>query len=215
MKRNGELLAALLLMCVLFTPAALAQGILKHPVNTPAQMERVNAIAAAMRANLPARAQVTQEKHMAVLAEPLISKGVFSLSKSGDIVWQIDEPFSVRYAVQGDEIIREVAGESETITASSEPSVYGFFRMFGQIFALDADALKQYFSIYLAPAATTGVWDMALVPSKAPLDEVVATLLISGRDGFLQKVTITEPGEDYSVLSFHYPSESSAESEAP
>ncbi|WP_020208030.1 outer membrane lipoprotein carrier protein LolA [Gilvimarinus chinensis] len=208
---------ALLLLCssTLTVSTAIAQGILDYPVNTPEQIERLDTIAGAMRANLPVRAQIRQEKHMAVLAQPLISSGAFSLAVNGDIEWQIREPFAVRYSVQGGEITREVDGEVETITATHEPSVYGFFRMFEQLFKFDAETLKHYFLIYLAPASDRHAWDMALVPSKAPLSDVVATLIVSGDGGRVEKVTITEPGEDYTVLSFRYDNTVSTEAVAP
>ncbi|UTF59731.1 outer membrane lipoprotein carrier protein LolA [Gilvimarinus sp. DA14] len=202
--KSASVCRLLLLVVALTVPLSQAQGILEHPVKTTAQVERLDTIAETMRRELPVQAKLVQEKHLSVLAEPLVSEGEFSLAQNGDIVWQINQPFAVRYQVRGDDITRTVDGEVETITPGNEPSVYGFFRMFEQLFALNAKSLQEYFTVYLAPAKSQEVFDLALVPKGAPLDEVVATLLLSGRGGRIDSVTITEPGADYSVLNFRY-----------
>ncbi|MCP8900127.1 outer membrane lipoprotein carrier protein LolA [Gilvimarinus xylanilyticus] len=187
-----------------FSLGCAAQGVLDYPVNSDAQRDRLESIAQAVRDSLPLGGDVRQEKHLSVLAEPIIGKGSFALSAEGTIDWQLHEPFAVRYKVNGEKIVRLVDGEQEVITPSAEPSVYGFFRMFEQLFALKPEQLYSVFTLYLAPAANNE-WHMALVPQKAPLADVVDRLLVTGSGGLITQVTIAESDDDYTLLEFSYP----------
>ncbi|MDO3383466.1 outer membrane lipoprotein carrier protein LolA [Gilvimarinus algae] len=196
-------LSALWLLALACT--SLAQGVLEHPVQSDAQRERLKVIAAKLKESLPVQAQMEQRKHLSVLHEPMVSTGEFSLSAAGNMRWHIAEPFAVTYRVEGERIEREIEGERELITASSEPSVYGFFQVFSRLFELDLASLERHFTVYLAPEAESGRWDIALQPTGAPLNRLVALVLVAGQAGHIDKVTVTEPGDDYTELLFSYP----------
>ncbi len=194
----------LFLSGLLLSVGCAAQGVLDYPVNNDAQRQRLESISSAVRDSLPVKGKVRQEKHMSILAEPIMGQGAFALSAEGAIDWQLHEPFAVRYKVDGDKIVRLVDGEQEVITPSAEPSVYGFFRMFERLFALKPEQLYTVFTVYLAPTENDE-WHMALVPQKAPLADVVDRLLVAGSGGLITQVTIAESDDDYTLLEFSYP----------
>lgn len=192
-------------LCAL-TAISSAQGVFDYPVvagSTEAQA--LEGIAAELRKNLPLAGAIEQQKHLAILREPMISSGSFDLAVAGDLQWRINEPFAVAYAMTADELTRTMDGTTETITASAEPALYGFFQLFSRLFELSLQDLNNYFSVYLLPADDAGEgWVIGLTPEDSRLKKVLAHIVVQGKNGAIDQVMLAEPGDDYTVLNFTY-----------
>jgi hypothetical protein len=205
--RKSVVLAKVLGFCLcVWSCVGVAQGVFDHPVQAgSAEAESLEVIADELRQNLPVSGAIKQQKHLAILREPMVSKGAFTLAADGDLQWRITEPFAVAYSMAAGELTREMDGKSETITASAEPALYGFFQLFGRLFDLSLQDLNSYFSVYLLTAAEAGEhWVIGLTPQDSRLQKVLSHIVVQGEDGMIDQVTLTEPGEDYTVLYFSY-----------
>ena len=167
-------------------------------------------IADQLRNNLPVTGDIEQQKHLAILREPMISKGSFELAANGDLQWRITEPFAVTYSMETDELRRTMDGESEVIAASTEPALYGFFQLFSRLFELSLQDLNNYFSVYLLAGADEQ-WLIGLMPQGSRLNKVLAHIVVQGKNGVIDQVTLTEPEKDHTVLHFSYGSVGKAE----
>ena len=183
---------------------SVAQGVFDYPIKAgSAEAQTLEFIAAELRQNLPLNAAVEQQKYLTVLREPMISTGALNLTADGDLHWRIVEPFAVSYSMTAGELTRTMDGSTEVISASAEPALYGFFQLFSRLFELSLQELNNYFAVYLLPQADTGErWVIGLTPEDARLKKVLAHIIVQGKDGAIAQVTLTEPGDDYTVLTF-------------
>lgn len=206
--RKAVVLKSLLMgvMLSLCSVVCIAQGVFDHPVHAGStEAEALGDIAAQLRQNLPVHGAIEQKKHLTILREPMISTGSFELLSDGILDWRIEEPFAVAYSMAADELTRTMDGETETITASGEPALYGFFQLFSRLFELSLKDLNSYFSVCLLTAADTGErWVIGLTPEDARLKKVLAHIVVQGQNGVVEQVMLAEPGEDYTVLNFSY-----------
>lgn len=205
---NVAPLIKIVCVCWLSLLAALstAQGVFDHPVEAAsAEAKTLEAIAQQLRDRLPIEGTIEQQKHLTILRQPMVSKGSFELTATGDLQWRIDEPFAVTYAMVAGELTRTMDGEVETITASSEPALYGFLQLFSRLFELSLTDLNSYFAVYLLDPADTGTgWVIGLTPQDSRLQKVLAHIVVQGEQGTISQVMLSEPGDDYTVLNFSY-----------
>ncbi|WP_041524070.1 outer membrane lipoprotein carrier protein LolA [Gilvimarinus agarilyticus] len=205
-----------LLWC-LVPVTAKTQGVFDHPVVAgTAEAQALDGIADQLRGNLPVAGIIEQRKYLAILREPMISTGRFNLTTDGHIHWHIEEPFAVTYAMAEGELTRTMEGKTEVISAASEPSLYGFFQMFSRLFELSLKDLNSYFAVSLltpeqVPEQTSEQWVIGLTPEDSRLQKLLAHIIVQGREGVINQVTLTEPGDDYTVLNFSYVRDSQAQ----
>lgn len=171
------------------------------------RLARLQSLADELREGIPRSGRFEQFKHLAILSQPLRSTGEFSLAANGDFRWQINTPYSVGYHQRDGELMRDVDGQTEVVSATQEPALYGFFQFFSRIFELDYEALNELFEVYLLmdDADTSADWQLGLVPRDRRLRETIARLLIVGDAGDIHEVFLYESGEDMTRLLFSYP----------
>ena len=210
---SARVVSAFALLWCLLSMGVKAQGVFEHPVVVgTAEARALNSIADQLRENLPVAGTIEQRKYLAILREPMISTGRFNLTADGHIHWHIEEPFAVAYAMAGGELTRTMEGKTEVISAASEPSLYGFFQMFSRLFELSLKDLNSYFAVSLLTPEQTGEhWVIGLTPEDSRLQALLAHIIVQGREGLINQVTLTEPGDDYTVLNFSYPRKPQAE----
>lgn len=205
-KTWGYVVAAACLSVCLCSGSALAQGVFDHPVRSGSpEAEALQGIAAKLRAQLPVEGAIRQQKHLSILREPMVSQGAFTLAKNGTLHWRIREPFAVAYRMEAGQLTRTMDGETDTLSASAEPALYGFFQLFGRLFELSLSDLQDYFAVSLLTASETREhWVLGLTPADSRLKTMLAHIVVQGQGGLIDQVTLTEPGDDYTVLHFTY-----------
>jgi quercetin dioxygenase-like cupin family protein len=205
-KAWGYLVAIIGLSVCLCSGSALAQGVFDHPVRAGSpKAEALQSIAAKLRQQLPIEGAIRQQKHLSILRQPMVSQGTFTLANNGQLHWRIREPFAVAYHMEAGQLTRTMDGETETLSASAEPALYGFFQLFGRLFELSLSDLQEYFSVSLLTASETREhWIIGLTPADSRLQKMLAHIVVQGQGGVIEQVTLTEPGDDYTVLHFTY-----------
>lgn len=161
---------------------------------------------ARLAGSLPVSGRMQQQKHMAILSAPLDSSGRFDIAANGDLTWAVETPFAVLYQIRDGRILRTLNGRQTEITASSEPSVYGFFQIVGKLFDLQLDGLESFFTLEVPQAPPADRWQLRLVPKNSRLAKAIAAIVVTGKEGELRTVTVQEPSGDYTRIEFFYPS---------
>ncbi|MDO3387789.1 outer membrane lipoprotein carrier protein LolA [Gilvimarinus sp. SDUM040013] len=169
-----------------------------------ADQQRLQQIAEQLSASLPVSGTMVQQKHMAILEQPLQSKGEFLLEENGDIDWSVTEPFPVLYQVRDDRILRTLDGEQLEISARTEPSVYGFFQIVSKLFELKLDGLHRFFTLQVPAEGLGEPWQLRLQPNNDRLASAIAAIVVSGQQGQMSRVTVREPNGDFSQIEFIY-----------
>ena len=124
-----------------------------------------------------------QEKYVSFLQKPFVSKGEFSLSRTGGLRWQVTEPVDSLMSVQGD-----------VVTLDGQPvQDYGVARLMTRLmFAFmegDVSGLDRAFDVQ-AKVDDEG-WQLSLIPNGARLQAAFERIDMLG-DDHLREVTVLE-----------------------
>lgn len=160
-------------------------------------------LAGSLRAQSRVEARFTQTQHIQALARPITSSGRMLLSEEDGFVWQIEEPFALRYRFADDELWREEEGERERIEPADQPGLYGFFAFFGELFQLTEANLEQRFELYFDPGESG--WTLGLEPDSARLRRMMSRLVVEGSGARIERARLVESSGDRTELRFDYP----------
>lgn len=160
------------------------------------------------------RGDFVQEKFLSILDKPLLSSGSFTLSRSHNFVWQVEEPFAVSYRFADRSLHRQDVSGEHLVKPSEDPMLYGFFAFFSTLFDMSQSDLEKLFHVYFQQQGQQ--WVLGLQPKDTGLRKAVASIVVEGQrlpnsggvapdSGIaITKVTIRESGGDYSHLQFSY-----------
>jgi outer membrane lipoprotein-sorting protein len=146
------------------------------------------------------QADFVQEKHLPILAKPLVSQGVFFYQKPGSLRWEYRSPVQSIMLMHAGRIRRFVAGPS----GWSEESGPGLEAMqvvmaeISQWLAGRFDA-NPMFEARLEPGRR-----ILLIPREEALRQVIQRieLNLADRPGVMQRVTIHESEEAFTRMTF-------------
>lgn len=196
--------ALLVIFSVLLQSTALA-GVFDAPVKNDAErIAELERAAESLSEKVPVAGDFVQHKHLAILTSPLISEGEFRLAEAGDFSWRVTAPHQITYRQRDGVLERNIDGTTEQVSAANEPALFGFFQFFSRVFELDYSALAQMFEVYY-DAESEDSWQLGLVPRDSRLQRAISQMLIEADKGHIARVTLMEPGGDYTLIEFSYP----------
>lgn len=139
------------------------------------------------------RAGFRQTKHVALLAEPLVSTGRFAFERPDRVRWEMVAPEPLIVEIAGGELRAGPPGAVAEVDAG--PAV-GLFRDLGGIFT-GAPGYADGQRFALAPG-TAGPWSFVLTPRDPSVARVIRTIVIEldPVSGGPHRVTIAENGGD-------------------
>lgn len=196
----GFLLAAALLLASHVGPA-LAEADAPDAGGGGAALTRLLAEFAAMPG---LTAHFREEKHMALLAAPLTSRGEIAFAPPGRLRRQVTEPVeSLMLVRDGEMLLRDPYG-SRVIDLSSQPMVRVFVDGITLLLAGDLEGLRARYRMRFAAGdvGPSDAWSLELEPTVAPLDEVIASIRFAGRGRVLDTLTVVETSGDETRTRF-------------
>lgn len=197
-----------LLAGVLLSLPALAD-VFDYPVKGDAQRQQaLQQLTEQVQQQSRVAGQFEQRKNLALLKNPVISRGEFLLQPA-QFDWHIQQPFDIAYRFADNRLERTMDGEAETVEASAEPALYGFFSFFVSLFSLSEASLEKYFTVYYQPLDDQQ-WVMGLKPRQAAIARSLQMLTINGKGIDIDRVKLLEASGDTTELLFSYPEKSGA-----
>jgi hypothetical protein len=146
------------------------------------------------------QAEFREEKHMALLAEPLINEGSLHFA-SGKLARHVTSPVASRVLIADGLLEFGDGSGKETIDLDANPVVRLFVDSFVHIFAGDRAALDQLYAIQFSPVED-GQWLLVLRPRMSPIDKVIDRVIVEGKQLAITKMRIIEIGGDETVTVF-------------
>ena len=189
--RSGRvwLLFSLLWLC---SPWAMAA--------TAAVPQTLEALQQQLTASATQRCHFSQQKRVAGLAAPLVSRGQLLFNRQLGLWWQQEQPFAMTLLLDEQRLLQQVADQPpERITASSNPPLFEFSHLLLSLFGADRAALERAFLLTFTPGKQS--WQLTLVPRQAPLDRIFRQLALSGRQG-VEQLRIQDRQGDETLLDF-------------
>lgn len=197
--------AAACLACVLGTVGAQTGG---EQASPPAERPRP-ADASALFARLAAvrglEAAFEEQKHLALLALPLASKGrlYFHRPEPGGPAWLtrlVDSPEPASVRITPRELRLENRDGVEVVDLQKSDKVRTFVVSLVHVFAGDEAALRRSYDVAYEPDPEDGAaWTLALEPRVEPLDKLLRELRLAGRGEAVQRIEVHEPNGDRTI----------------
>lgn len=146
------------------------------------------------------QAAFVQEKHLPILARPLVSRGVFSYRKPGSLRWEYREPLQSVLLMHEGRTRRFVAGPS----GWSEESGRGLEAMQVVMEEISGWLAGRFTDNPLFEARVLPGRRVVLVPREEGMQRLIQRieLVLDDRPGVLRSVTISESDSAFTRMSF-------------
>ncbi|HEX5050125.1 MAG TPA: outer membrane lipoprotein carrier protein LolA [Planctomycetota bacterium] len=150
-------------------------------------------------------ASFEEEKHLALLALPLKSKGHLfffrrDLRSPGYLARFVDEPEASSVLITPDELRLVNRDGTEVIDLKRSDKVRTFITSLVHVFAGEQKALAKSYEIAFAlEPEDEARWTLTLTPRDKPLDQMLKTLRLVGTGEAVERIEIEEPNGDRTV----------------
>lgn len=109
------------------------------------------------------RARFVQTKHLSLLGEPIVSRGLFVFAKPDRVLWEIEEPQPLRVLITGGEVRLDGVSQRDSSMLAVSP-LSTMLSQLGSIFAGEVEALEAGFDVVAADAG--GRIELTLTPRR-------------------------------------------------
>ncbi len=155
---------------------------------------RIEALMREMAAAPGVIARFEEERHLALLSEPLRSSGTLWFSRPSSMARVTEAPLETALLIDGETMLFREAGGAPPVDLSGDPTARMFLEGFVVIWAGDLEALRQHYQVALA--GNVEDWTLTLRPRSGRLSNVVEHLRLFGHSGALHGLEMLEKGGD-------------------
>lgn len=144
------------------------------------------------------RARFREEKHLAMLTEPLQLSGTLRYVRPDRIEKTITQPYAESLRIDRDRLEWESRGRTRTLSLRSQPQIQALAESLRATLAGDLTALQKHYVVRLEGTSTQ--WSMTLEPRYDSLSQFIERIRMQGRDRQLREVEIIEANGDRSLM---------------
>ncbi|WP_232464766.1 outer membrane lipoprotein carrier protein LolA [Bordetella genomosp. 8] len=174
----------------------LAAAVLLASAAAPAWAFDLTALQAQLREAPVVRGQFVQQKFLRSLPQPLTSTGLFTLSATDGLLWELRAPLHQDLLLTPEAVFRRDDGGKwqalpQAVGAGRET------RMFLTVLSGDTQSLRDNFDMALSGSA--GDWQLVMTPKSALLKQIFTDIQISGGK-LVQRIELRETQGDKTVM---------------
>jgi hypothetical protein len=186
-----------------FACVALAVGLVAPPAASGGATG-LEALLAEFAAIPGLAARFREERHLAVLHEPLVSSGALYLAPPDGMLRRVDDPVASAVLVEGSRLVFRSSGNRRTLDLDNNPAVRVYIDTFRLLLAGDIEALREIYRIEFEAGEDSAerVWLIRLRPLHSPLAEAIASVEIAGRGRTLGEFRLKKVRGDETVTRF-------------
>ncbi|MEI6129830.1 MAG: outer membrane lipoprotein carrier protein LolA [Planctomycetota bacterium] len=145
-------------------------------------------------------ARYTEEKHLALLAVPLQSRGRLYFLRPGYLLREVEAPEKASLLITPKELRMKGREGTEVIDLQSSDRVHLFVTSLVQVFCGDKDALGKHYKLDFQPEPRDEVsWRLVLTPSEKPLKQMLQSLTLRGSGFAVTEIEVKDPNGDRTV----------------
>ncbi|MDR1709862.1 MAG: outer membrane lipoprotein carrier protein LolA [Candidatus Accumulibacter sp.] len=175
-----------------------------------ARAEALDEIAQTVAAYPLVRAEFVQEKRMAAMKRPLVTRGRLVFSRTHGVLWQIESPYRMTYVLNETRLVEIAAdGARRTREAREAPGFERVDRVFRAMLGANPEALREHFDA--AGRIDAGRWTLDLKP-RGPAAQFIESMRLAG-GRFVERIEIEEAGGDAAAIDFLHPQGAQAPAE--
>lgn len=147
------------------------------------------------------RAAFAEEKALAALTTPLVSRGTLLYAAPSRLEKRTETPFQERVAVDGDRLTyeRPAEGVRRALDLDAAPELRGLVEAVRGTLAGDLAALRRHYSV--GYEGTQDAWRLTLVPVDPRVRELLKVVRVDGAGADLRRVETVEADGDVSTMT--------------
>lgn len=145
-------------------------------------------------------AKFREQKQLALLSEPLESRGTLYFVPPDRLSRETSEPSATRLVIDGDRFSFRDAAGSETVDLSASPIAREYVSNFIVLFNGDLGALRKRYDPRFS--ADAHGWRLELRPRGKPLSDFIERVTLEGRGRALDRMELVEAGGDRTTTWF-------------
>ena len=192
------------ILMILLAPGGVFSSQLQENRKSPGEKDRIfSEITTAATKVTTLKSDFVQEKHLGMLEDVLISKGRFYYKKQDRLRWELTNPVSSGFAVNGKQAKRwdGKSGRTETFQVYQVP----FIKLFtDQVFAWASADFKQLQKEYQITVLGEAPADLKLVPIRSQEKKYLAhfRIVFTADASHVNAVEVHETGGDFTRIRF-------------
>ena len=144
------------------------------------------------------RARFQEEKHLAILTEPLKLSGTLRYVRPDRIEKHVTQPYAESMRIKGDQLEWETQGKTRILSLRSQPQLWALAESLRATLAGDLAALQKHYTVKLD--GTPAQWNMTLAPRDESLSQFIESIRLEGRNSQLREVDIVEANGSRSLM---------------
>lgn len=149
------------------------------------------------------QAKFEERKTLALLRAPLVSSGVLYYHHGGYLLRHVQQPTESHARITPTALELRTAQQSQRIDLRQRPDLKLFVESLTRVLAGDRAALERaYTVIFLAPKQLEASWQLKLTPKQAPLNQLVRSLVFTGRGYAIEQLVVEEANGDRTLTTF-------------
>ena len=141
-----------------------------------------------------------ETRTLALLSEPLVTKGLLFFKPPDRMVRRTTVPGHTRMVVDGDAVRFSDIDGAQDMDLASNPVARQLVDSFMVLFNGDAERLRDLYEVDFEGEGAR--WRLMLRPRRAPLDRLVASLELAGDGPRMERMELIEPDGDSTVTGF-------------
>jgi len=145
------------------------------------------------------QASFVEEKHIAMLAKPLESRGELYFTKPGLLLRRVTSPRASEVLITPSSVrLKDDSGE-KAIDLATRADLRPFIESLVWILAGERSKLEQVYTITFAPEREGEPWQLTLAPREGALKQIIEHIRIRGRGLRVAEIHVQETGGDRTV----------------
>ena len=185
-----------MLACALLGARGAAAAEVAPPTVTPT----LEALMAGMAETSGVEARFLERKEIALLSEPIETRGTLVFLPPDRLVRTTTEPSRSRLVIEGDRFSFRDAAGGEAVDLSANPLAREFVENFIVLFNGDLAKLRERYEPTFSAAGAT--WSLALRPRHRPLADLIERITLEGSGPMLQRMEMLERDGDRTTSTF-------------
>lgn len=166
---------------------------------TPAQPAGFEVLLDAFSRMPGLEAGFVEEKHLALLAEPLESRGRLFFARPGLLLRRVEAPRRSEVVITQTELRISDADGAQSIDLRSRPDVRPFVESLTWLLAGNRKALAEVYAVAFEPAREAKPWRVTLTPKAGPIARLIQYIRMVGNGLAVSQIEVRETSGDETV----------------
>jgi outer membrane lipoprotein-sorting protein len=180
--------------CLLLMAAGLAHA--QTPAAQPASFD----VLLDAFAHMPGlEATFVEQKHLALLAQPLESSGRLFFARPGMLLRRVEAPRRSEVVITASELRMKDADGEQSIDLRSRSDIRPFVESLTWLFAGNRKALMDVYAVAFEPARAEAPWRVTLTPKTGPIAHLIRYVRMLGRGLAVSQIEVRETSGDETV----------------